>query len=249
MLLSAASPERIQRFALQFISRDNENAIRSGIGNVNDPKIAAAARVPDRDAGTFTAGPVFNGPLENLRHFGFRDVVQANVRLSGFGIDIEAQFHSRNDITGSGGLSARSCSRVVFPFDRTPGIGGRVTTSWSGPVVLPTKCPNIGKKLFLSAVSREFLAYRQLLAQDLKRPALDVAVQEDFIVTGASTLEKLDDYIRACDGMVHLIGKAAGALPEEPAVAALAPLSWLLRGVAEGGECQGLPRPHLAGHR
>jgi len=77
------------------------------------------------------------------------------------------------------------------------------------------------RKLFLSVVSREFLAYRELLAGDLKRPALDVAVQEDFIVTGGSTLEKLDDYIRACDGVIHLIGKATGAVPEEPAVAAL----------------------------
>lgn len=77
------------------------------------------------------------------------------------------------------------------------------------------------KKLFLSAVSREFLAYRTLLTGDLKRPTLDVAVQEDFIVTGGSTLAKLDDYIAACDGVIHLIGKATGAGPEEPAVAAL----------------------------
>jgi hypothetical protein len=77
------------------------------------------------------------------------------------------------------------------------------------------------KKLFLSAVSREFLACRELLTADLKRPALDVAVQEDFIVTGGSTLEKLDDYIRACDGIIHLVGKATGDAPEEPAVAAL----------------------------
>jgi tetratricopeptide (TPR) repeat protein len=77
------------------------------------------------------------------------------------------------------------------------------------------------KKLFLSAVSREFLAYRTLLTGDLKRPALDVAVQEDFIVTGGSTLAKLDNYIRACDGIIHLIGKATGDAPEELAVAAL----------------------------
>jgi hypothetical protein len=77
------------------------------------------------------------------------------------------------------------------------------------------------KKLFLSAVSSEFMSYRNLLAGDLKRPNLDVAVQEDFIVTGGSTLEKLDDYIRHCDGVIHLIGKATGGVPEEPAVAAL----------------------------
>lgn len=80
---------------------------------------------------------------------------------------------------------------------------------------------NNNKKLFLSAVSSELSAYRQLLAGDLKRPTLDVAVQDDSLVTGGTTLEKLDDYIRACDGVVHLIGKATGAVPEEPTVAKL----------------------------
>ena len=80
---------------------------------------------------------------------------------------------------------------------------------------------NGSKKLFLSAVSSEFVSYRELLSGDLKRPNLDVAVQKDFIVTGGSTLEKLDDCIRHCDGIVHLIGKASGAVPKEPAVAAL----------------------------
>jgi tetratricopeptide (TPR) repeat protein len=76
-------------------------------------------------------------------------------------------------------------------------------------------------KLFLSCVSSEFAAHRALLAGDLKRPDLDVAVQEDFVVSGGSTLEKLDDYIHSCDAVVHLIGKAPGAVPEEQAVAAL----------------------------
>src|SRR6185503_1659931 len=41
---------------------------------------------------------------------------------------------------------------------------------------------------------------------------------EDFIVSGGSTLQKLDEYIKACDGVVHLIGKATGAVPETVAV-------------------------------
>ncbi len=77
------------------------------------------------------------------------------------------------------------------------------------------------KKLFLSAVSSEFLTHRNLLASDLKRPNLDVAVQEDFIVTGSTTLTKLDTYIRQCDAVIHLIGHASGEVPEVPAVAAL----------------------------
>jgi tetratricopeptide (TPR) repeat protein len=77
------------------------------------------------------------------------------------------------------------------------------------------------KKLFLSAVSNEFNSYRKLLASDLMRPNLDVAVQEDFVVTGGKTLEKLDIYIIHCDAVIHLVGKATGGAPEEPAVAAL----------------------------
>ena len=81
--------------------------------------------------------------------------------------------------------------------------------------------PNHNKKLFLSAVNSEFEAYRQLLAGDLHRPTLDVAVEEDFITAGGPTLLKLDEYIQACDGVVHLIGKATGSIPEAVAVQAL----------------------------
>jgi hypothetical protein len=79
----------------------------------------------------------------------------------------------------------------------------------------------MNKKLFLSTVNSEFVAYRTLLAGDLKRPNLDIGVEEDFIVSGGSTLTKLDEYIRRCDAVVHLIGKATGSCPEEPAVAVL----------------------------
>lgn len=79
---------------------------------------------------------------------------------------------------------------------------------------------NTNKRLFLSAVSSEFASCRQLLSTDLKRPTLDVAVQEDFGVGGGLTLDKLDDYLRACDGVIHLVGKAAGAVPEVVAVRA-----------------------------
>jgi len=81
-----------------------------------------------------------------------------------------------------------------------------------------TRVPSTKRKLFLSAVSSEFEPHRQLLAGDLRRPTLDVAVQEDFGVSGGLTLQKLDDYIKACDGVVHLIGKATGAVPEPGAV-------------------------------
>ena len=77
---------------------------------------------------------------------------------------------------------------------------------------------NHNKSLFLSAVSSEFESYRQLLGGDLKRPDLDLKVQEDFGVIDGTTLQKLDRYIRASHGVVHLIGKATGAVPEPIAV-------------------------------
>ncbi len=79
----------------------------------------------------------------------------------------------------------------------------------------------MSKCLFISCVSREFEPYRILLAQDLKRPDLEIKVQEDFVVTGGTTLEKLDDYIRVCDAVVHLIGDATGAFPRPIAVQSL----------------------------
>src|SRR5580704_7710954 len=77
---------------------------------------------------------------------------------------------------------------------------------------------DIHKRLFLSCATSEFGSYRELLTGDLKRPTLEVKVQEDFTVTGGTTLEKLDDYIKVCDGVIHLIGDATGAIPEAPAV-------------------------------
>jgi len=77
------------------------------------------------------------------------------------------------------------------------------------------------KKLFLSAVTSEFGAYRTLLSQDLKRPTLAVHVQEDFVVTGGKTMAKLDAYLRECDGVIHLVGKATGAAPSAAEVATL----------------------------
>jgi tetratricopeptide (TPR) repeat protein len=77
------------------------------------------------------------------------------------------------------------------------------------------------KQIFLSAVSAEFRSYRDLLASDLNGPHLDVKVQEDFVVTGGTTLEKLDAYIQGCDAILHLIGDATGAIPPSAAVQAI----------------------------
>src|SRR5262245_19663838 len=79
----------------------------------------------------------------------------------------------------------------------------------------------MSRRLFISCVSSEFEPHRKLLAHDLKHPDIEIKVQEDFLVSGHTTLEKLDDYIKRCDAVIHLIGDAVGAIPEPPAVQAL----------------------------
>ncbi len=71
------------------------------------------------------------------------------------------------------------------------------------------------KRIFLSAVTSEFGSYRPEMAGRLNRPNVDVKVQEDFLVSGGTTLEKLDDYIRQCDAVIHLVGDATGSFPPE----------------------------------
>lgn len=66
-------------------------------------------------------------------------------------------------------------------------------------------------ELFVSAVTDEFRGYRDSLRGLLKRPNVDIHVQEDFIPTGTGTLDKLDSYIARCDAVIHLAGDMTGA--------------------------------------
>jgi tetratricopeptide (TPR) repeat protein len=66
-------------------------------------------------------------------------------------------------------------------------------------------------RIFLSAVSDEFLDYRDQIRHDLTRHNVEVKVQEDFKDLGTVTLDKLDLYITNCDAVVHLIGNMTGA--------------------------------------
>jgi hypothetical protein len=75
--------------------------------------------------------------------------------------------------------------------------------------------------IFLSTVSNEFRSYRDRLAEKLKRPNLWVHVQEDFIAAGTEALDKLDDYIRECEAVAHLVGDMTGAMASPSVVAAI----------------------------
>jgi hypothetical protein len=70
-------------------------------------------------------------------------------------------------------------------------------------------------RVFLSAVSDEFRAYRDQLRGDLTRHNVEVKVQEDFKDFGGVALEKLDEYIKRCDAVLHLAGDMTGAAARE----------------------------------
>ncbi len=76
-------------------------------------------------------------------------------------------------------------------------------------------------KVFLSTVTNEFLPYRVLLKGNLVGLPLEVKVQEDFLTLPGTTLDKLDEYIKGCDLVFHLVGDMTGARPKRPEVDAL----------------------------
>ena len=76
-------------------------------------------------------------------------------------------------------------------------------------------------QIFLSTVSAEFGSYRDAVRRDVERPNVAVKVQEDFIATGTETLDKLDEYIRHCDAVIHLVGDMTGSRAKPRAVAAI----------------------------
>src|SRR4051794_4725733 len=69
--------------------------------------------------------------------------------------------------------------------------------------------------IFISCVSNEFGPYRDALRRDLSRPNLATKIQEDFIAYGSAMLEKLDEYIRQCEAVIHICGDMTGSLAND----------------------------------
>lgn len=69
------------------------------------------------------------------------------------------------------------------------------------------------KNLFISCVSNEFGQHRLRLANQLGAlpgQPFQVSVQEDFRQGSGSLLERLDEAVRACDCVIHLVGEQDG---------------------------------------
>ena len=73
-------------------------------------------------------------------------------------------------------------------------------------------------KFFLSCVSDEFGDYRDELRRALTRPNVEIKIQEDFQNLGGDTLAMLEEYVAACDVVVHFIGDMAGSTPKPTSV-------------------------------
>ena len=76
-------------------------------------------------------------------------------------------------------------------------------------------------RLFISTVSSEFKKHREYLYSELKRPGIDVEIQENFINYGQTTLCMLDEYIQSCSAVIHLAGDETGSIAGDAAVACL----------------------------
>ena len=72
----------------------------------------------------------------------------------------------------------------------------------------------VAKRVFLSCVTNEFGSYRKLISDHLiESGAVEIEKQETFRASGEQTLIMLDDYIRSCDYVVHIVGNQTGGIP------------------------------------
>lgn len=69
------------------------------------------------------------------------------------------------------------------------------------------------RRLFISAVSTEFLTYRTALSERLSGMMIEIIVQEDFKPLGEDTLHLLEEYISTCDDIIHIVGDSTGDKP------------------------------------
>ncbi len=93
-------------------------------------------------------------------------------------------------------------------------------------------------RVFLSAVTSEFGAVRDALANDLQARDLQLRVQRSFRQEAESDtlLQLLHDYIRGCNAVVCVIGSRSGACPPPAAAAAFAHM--LPLGISEASYTQ-----------
>ncbi len=69
----------------------------------------------------------------------------------------------------------------------------------------------MGRRVFISCVTDEFGDLRKKLRHYLTAADCEVKTQEDFRQDDVDILEKLDDYIKKCDAVIHIVGRQPGS--------------------------------------
>src|SRR3954453_5561264 len=118
---------------------------------------------------------------------------------------------------------------IRLEMSRNPGGSGARNPRElrSGADMSAVHDPTSGNRVFISCVSDDFEkpearfpGFRSLLKGYLTRADCEVKVQEDFRQEGKRfTVAKLDDYIRKCAAVIHLVGAKPGATANARAVA------------------------------
>lgn len=72
---------------------------------------------------------------------------------------------------------------------------------------------NRRRRVYISAVSKEFAVHRRLLTKSLAPLGIEVVAAESFGAEHLSTLGKLEAAISECDAVIHLIGVDLGSSP------------------------------------
>ncbi len=70
-------------------------------------------------------------------------------------------------------------------------------------------------RVFLSCVSNEFRAYRELHRQQLATAGVEPVVQEHFADSNSPILERLDAKVKGSDFVIHLVGVGTGFRPKD----------------------------------
>jgi hypothetical protein len=85
-----------QGFGTEVERGDYENRVRLRISHINYANIPAVTGLPESHPGSVAAWAVLERSPENVVNFLLGNIVTMNVRSARFGIDVEAEFHSKH---------------------------------------------------------------------------------------------------------------------------------------------------------
>jgi len=88
--------QHTQGFGTEVERSDYEDRIRLRISHINHAQIPAVAGLPQRHTGSIATRPVLERSAEDVVNILLGNIMTLDVRLAGFGIDVEAELHSKS---------------------------------------------------------------------------------------------------------------------------------------------------------